>query len=50
VDGEPVPGGADLTAPGDRFGRFAARAAPEPGCYDVAVHGSPTDVGASPNS
>jgi hypothetical protein len=45
-----VAAGANLTAPGDLLGKFAERASPEPGYYDVAVHGSPTDFGPSPTA
>jgi hypothetical protein len=50
VEGGPAAGGANFMAPGDPFPRFAARAAPEPGYYDVTVHGSARDFGASPSS
>ncbi len=36
--------------PVDLLGEFAAKASPEPGYYDVAVHGSPTDFGPSPTA
>ena len=43
-------GGSNFTASGDKFGEYAGRASPEPGYHDVAVHGSETDFGATPDA